>query len=151
VADLDRRAAMSPDQRQRLEAADQLIELAVTLHRQGKYADGIDPCRNAMEIRGELLGQGHPDYATSLDNLDGLYRALGYHARAKPLYREATAIWKKALGEGAPRLRHLPQQPGQAVPGPGRLRPRRASPPRGDGDHEEGRGNEKGISRMALS
>ena len=44
---------------------------------QGKYAEGIDPCRKAMEIRGELLGENHPDYAASLSDLAALYYGDG--------------------------------------------------------------------------
>jgi tetratricopeptide (TPR) repeat protein len=76
LTDLDRRAAMTPDQR-RLQEADRLNQLSVALYRQGKYAEGIGPCRKAMEILGELLGQDHPDYAASLNNLAELYRAMG--------------------------------------------------------------------------
>ena len=102
LADLDRRAGLDPAQRQRLEEADQLNGLPASLFSQGKYAEGIDPCRKAMEIRGELLGENHPDYATILNNLALLYQAMGDYAKAEPLYRQALEICKRALGENHP-------------------------------------------------
>ncbi len=102
VADLDRRAAMTPEQRQRLREAERQNQLQDELRSQGKYAEGIEPCRKAMEIFAELLGVDHPDYATSLNNLAELYRAMGDYARAEPLFRQALEIRKKALGEDHP-------------------------------------------------
>jgi CHAT domain-containing protein/Tfp pilus assembly protein PilF len=49
-----------------------------------------------------LLGEKHPDYATSLTNLALLYKAMGDYAKAGPLFRQALAIDKKALGEKHP-------------------------------------------------
>ena len=48
--------------------------------------------RQALEIRKEALGEGHPDYATSLNNLALLYLAMGDYARAEPLFRQALEI-----------------------------------------------------------
>jgi len=102
LANLDRRAALNPAQRQRLQEANRLNRLQNALRSQGKYADGIDPCRKVMEIRGELLGENHPDYATSLGNLAGLYQYLGDYAKTEPLLRKALEIRKRALGENHP-------------------------------------------------
>ena len=49
-----------------------------------------------------ILGQDHPDYATSLNNLAMLYRAMGDHAAALPLFRQALEIRRTALGENHP-------------------------------------------------
>jgi CHAT domain-containing protein/tetratricopeptide (TPR) repeat protein len=102
LADLDRRAAMTPAQRQRLQEANRLNWLQDGHYRHGKYAEGIGPCRKAMEIWGELLGKNHPDYALSLNNLAALYQDMGDYARAEPLYLEALAITKKAVGTDHP-------------------------------------------------
>ena len=40
--------------------------------------------------------------AASLNNLAGLYRALGNYAEAEPLYKRAMAIREKALGPDHP-------------------------------------------------
>jgi CHAT domain-containing protein/Tfp pilus assembly protein PilF len=102
LADLDRRAALDPAQRQRLDEADQQMRMVSTRFRQAKYAEGIGPCRKAMKIRGELLGENHPDYAASLNNLAVLYREMGDYAKAEPLYRQALEIKKRVLGENHP-------------------------------------------------
>ncbi len=102
LADLNRRAALNAVQQQRLEEADQQSLLAAEFYVQGKYAEGIGPGRKAMEIRGELLGQDHPDYAFSLNNLALLYRAKGDYVRAEPMLRQALAIRKKTLGVDHP-------------------------------------------------
>ncbi|MBK6877847.1 MAG: tetratricopeptide repeat protein [Ignavibacteria bacterium] len=41
---------------------------------------------DAMRIRREILGEKHPDYASSLDNLGGFYSAIGSYQKAEPLY-----------------------------------------------------------------
>ncbi len=43
----------------------------------------------AKTIHEKALGKEHPLYATSLNNLAGLYYAMGDYARAEPLYRQA--------------------------------------------------------------
>jgi CHAT domain-containing protein/Tfp pilus assembly protein PilF len=102
MVDLDRLAAMTRDQRRRLQEADRLNRLQDTLQRQGKYAEGIASCGKAVEIRGELLGQDHPDYAHSLTNLAWLYQGTGDYVKAERLGRQAVEIRKRALGENHP-------------------------------------------------
>ncbi len=48
------------------------------------------------------LGENHPDYATSLNNLAVLYEAMGRFTDAEPLYRQAMEICKVQLGENHP-------------------------------------------------
>ena len=48
------------------------------------------------------LGKQHPDYARSLNNLAVLYEAMGRHAEAEPLYRQAMEICRQVLGEQHP-------------------------------------------------
>ena len=49
-----------------------------------------------------MLGERHPDYANSLNNLAALLSAQGDYARARPLYEQALAIRKEVLGERHP-------------------------------------------------
>jgi tetratricopeptide (TPR) repeat protein len=102
LADLDRRAALDPPQRHRLDEAEQHMQFVSTSYSQGKYAEGIGPCRQALEIRGELLGQDHAKYATSLNDLAALNEAMGDYGKAEPLYRQALEIRKRVLGENHP-------------------------------------------------
>ena len=68
----------------------------------GEY-DRAEPLyRQALEIKKKALGEEHPDYANSLNNLAALYRALGAYDRAEPLFCQALEIKKKALGEWHP-------------------------------------------------
>ena len=46
-----------------------------------------------------MLGEGHPDTATSLSNMAGLLEARGDYAGARPLYQQALAIHERALGK----------------------------------------------------
>ena len=55
-----------------------------------------------MEIEKEVLGEKHPDYAMSLDNLAVLYREMGDYDKAAPLYIKVMEIEKEVLGENHP-------------------------------------------------
>jgi tetratricopeptide (TPR) repeat protein len=56
----------------------------------------------AMEITKNVLGENHPDYATSLNNLAELYHTMGDYSKAEPLYQKALEITKNVLGENHP-------------------------------------------------
>jgi tetratricopeptide (TPR) repeat protein len=49
-----------------------------------------------------LLGEAHPDVATSLNNLAGLYESQGRYKEAEPLLLEALTMRKQLLGEAHP-------------------------------------------------
>ena len=57
--------------------------------------------RQVLEIYEQTVGDQHPDYATTLDNLAQLYHARKEYAKAEPLLREALEI-TKAEGENHP-------------------------------------------------
>ena len=48
---------------------------------QGDYAKAEPLYRQALEIRKRALGENHPGYATSLNNLAVLYKAMGITRR----------------------------------------------------------------------
>ena len=52
-----------------------------------------------MAICKKVLGDNHPDTATSLNNLGNLLSRQGDHAAARPYYEQALAIRKKVLGD----------------------------------------------------
>ena len=58
--------------------------------------------RPMIEIREATIGEDHPNYATSLNNLAGLLRELGRHDEAEPLYTQAIEIGKATIGEDHP-------------------------------------------------
>ena len=68
----------------------------------GDYAGARPLYEQALAIRQRVLGEGHPDTATSLDNLAGLLYSQGDYAGARPRYEQALAIRQRVLGEGHP-------------------------------------------------
>ena len=99
---------------------------------------------------GEVLGPEHPNVATSLNNLAELYRAQGRYADAEPLPASAGH-----LGEGIrPRAspgRHEPQQSGRALPCPGPVCRRGATPQASAGYLEKGLGPEHPDVAVSLN
>jgi tetratricopeptide (TPR) repeat protein len=69
---------------------------------QGKYAEAIPFAKKALGIREKALGPGHPEVASSLNNLAELYRNMGNYAAAEPLYKRSLEIYEKALGTEHP-------------------------------------------------
>jgi hypothetical protein len=53
-------------------------------------------------LRERLLGDNHPDVASSLNNLVHLYDSQGGCSEAEPLYREAINIFRERLWENHP-------------------------------------------------
>ncbi|REJ58039.1 MAG: tetratricopeptide repeat-containing protein, partial [Microcystis aeruginosa TA09] len=49
-----------------------------------------------------LLGDNHPDVASSLNNLASLYESQGRYKEAEPLFLQALAIAEQALEENHP-------------------------------------------------
>ena len=93
---------LTPEQRQRLRQSFQDNERVVSLYREGKFREAVRLAESSAAVRKELLGEAHPDYAMSLNNLALIYHAQGDYARAEPLCRQALEIQRKALGEAHP-------------------------------------------------
>jgi CHAT domain-containing protein len=55
-----------------------------------------------VEILRAALGEAHPLFAHSLNNLGDLYHSMGDYESAEPLFRQAVEILRVALGEGHP-------------------------------------------------
>ncbi|HEY5314472.1 MAG TPA: tetratricopeptide repeat protein, partial [Pirellulales bacterium] len=95
-------AKLTPQDRQDLRDAEQANQKLLRLYHEGQYQAAIELAKKCRVTRLHLLGDAHPSYATSLNNLAFLYKILGDYARAEPLYRQAMDICKKALGEAHP-------------------------------------------------
>jgi tetratricopeptide (TPR) repeat protein len=72
------------------------------LQAQGQYQQAEPLYLEALEIRKQVLGTNHPDYATSLNNLANLYREQGRYEQAAPLSQQALEITKQVLGTNHP-------------------------------------------------
>jgi len=68
----------------------------------GDDASALPLFRQAAEVFRAALGEGHPDYAKSLNNLATLCVAMGEHDAAELLYGRAAEVFRAALGEGHP-------------------------------------------------
>jgi tetratricopeptide (TPR) repeat protein len=80
----------------------------------GRIPPPLDVYRQAVETARTSLGERHPNYAASLNDLAGVYLMLGKYAEAEALYRQAMDIYRAALGENHAVLRRHPQ-PGGVV------------------------------------
>ncbi len=85
-----------------LQKAQELNARVVQLYQQGKYAEAIPLALEALRIQELVLGPDHPDVATSLNNLAGLYQAMSVHGQAEPLFQRALKIIEAKLGPDHP-------------------------------------------------
>ncbi|CAN0535323.1 unnamed protein product, partial [Laminaria digitata] len=69
---------------------------------QGNYAEAGPLYKRSLAIDEKALGPEHPNVATSLNNLAGLFETQGNYAEAGPLYKRSLAIDEKALGPEHP-------------------------------------------------
>jgi tetratricopeptide (TPR) repeat protein len=84
------------------EAARLLNAVGYYLGERARFSDAEPLYQQALAIREKVPGPGHPDVATSLNNLADLYYKQGKYAEAEPLHQRALAIWEEALGPGHP-------------------------------------------------
>ena len=70
-------------------------------YQRADYVDAERLLSAALE-EAEEFGVEDPRFATSLNNLAGLYQNQGRYAEAEPLYQRALAIREKALGPEHP-------------------------------------------------
>ncbi len=69
---------------------------------QGKYAQALKLCKQAVTMRETLFGTEHPDVAQSLALQANIYHAQGKYEEARPLYERAIAIRDQILGREHP-------------------------------------------------
>ena len=98
LEDVQRRAGMTHYQRQELAEVDRLGKEVTALDRTGNKGEAVKAARRVLALRKEVLGERHPDYATSLSDLAALLKAQGDYAAARPLFEQALAIRKQVLG-----------------------------------------------------
>jgi CHAT domain-containing protein len=101
LADVDRMAAWSLDQRRQLAEYRRLRELARRLNEQ-KLLSAAASVEKSLPICKKLFGDGHPEYANCLSNLGVLYVSANDLARGEPLLRQALVVRLKVLGTEHP-------------------------------------------------
>jgi hypothetical protein len=62
---------------QQADEASELNKRVIDLYSAGRYSDAIPIAQQALAIREKALGRDHPDVATWLNNLAGLYVSQG--------------------------------------------------------------------------
>lgn len=73
----------------------ELNDSLVGYYKKGEYDKGISVGERAVIAAKKQFGEGHADYARSINNLALLYNESGQYEKAEPLYLQAKKIWKK--------------------------------------------------------
>jgi CHAT domain-containing protein/tetratricopeptide (TPR) repeat protein len=126
LQDSRRLAGTSPEGRAALLQAQAEHGRVERLRQQGRSREAVEVAVKVLAVYRTVLGEAHPDYAASLNNLANLYQAMGEHAKALPLFLEARRLYRQALGEKHPHyalsLNNLAElyramgEPGKALP-----------------------------------
>ncbi len=95
-------AGRTPAERDAVRQARAMDVQAVELLRRGKAAQAASLARRALALRDGVRGDRHPDYASALSNLAGMYKEMGDFRAALPLLEKAAALRKAVLGERHP-------------------------------------------------
>lgn len=85
-----------------LQEAARLTDQAFELFQQDNYAEAEPLLQQALQILERILGDTHPDVATSLLNLAEVHEAQGNYAEAEILSRQALQIYEQTLGDTHP-------------------------------------------------
>ena len=104
VSNADVLRSLSPEDRQLLNQAIDLNSQVVQLHQQGKYQEALPMAEQVLGIRKKVLGERHPEFLASLNNLALLNDSLGHSREAEALYRKAVEVKRDVLGDQHPEL-----------------------------------------------
>ena len=70
----------------------------IPLYQKGRYSEAIKVAKEALQLAETIFDPDHPNVATSLYHLAGLYKVTGDYANAEPLLKRSLAIREKVLG-----------------------------------------------------
>ena len=90
--------ALTGTQQSSLAEADEQNKALMTHYRAGKFKDAAQCGERVLEIRRDILGRQHRDYAASLNNLAALYYNMGEYEKTAPLFIESAETRKLTLG-----------------------------------------------------
>ncbi|MFI5455328.1 MAG: tetratricopeptide repeat protein [Isosphaerales bacterium] len=99
---LRRVAPMPNEDRVAYQSVHTMIEQALALNAQGKYAAAQRLLEKALEIRRRLLTDEHPDTAYSDNALAYILAAQGKYAQAQPVFEKALKIRRRLLTDDHP-------------------------------------------------
>jgi tetratricopeptide (TPR) repeat protein len=68
------------------------------LHQQGQYAQALALAVKALKLSKDTLGPEHPETATCLNDLGGMYQSLGDYTNAETMFERGLVIREKVLG-----------------------------------------------------
>ena len=68
----------------------------------GRYEEALTIHEECRVIREATLGKSHPDYATTLGNIGGVYYLMGRYEEALTIYEECRVIKEATLGKSHP-------------------------------------------------
>jgi tetratricopeptide (TPR) repeat protein len=68
------------------------------LHQQGRYAQALELAIKALKLSEDTLGPEHPETATCLNDLGGMYQSLGDYTNAETMFERGLVIREKVLG-----------------------------------------------------
>jgi tetratricopeptide (TPR) repeat protein len=95
-------ACLNEPEQQQLQQADEMSRRAAFLAGQGKNREALPLAQQVAETRRKLLGETHPDYASSLNILAAVHHGIGDYLRARDLWQQTCAFRKQVLGENHP-------------------------------------------------
>jgi tetratricopeptide (TPR) repeat protein len=102
LRDVELRARLTPEEGRELSEANRAISQTAALDRKGDPRQAVAHAARALEIRQRILGNDHRDTATNLYWVATLDQEMGHYTKAEPLFRQASAIDKKVLGDQHP-------------------------------------------------
>ena len=102
VAQVERLATMTSDQRKRAAEAADFENRAVALAKQGKLDDALDAAKKCRDAFQDVFGTDGPEYAGILNYLGYLHSQRGEYGQAEVLHTQCLALRKKLLGEFHP-------------------------------------------------
>ena len=74
----------------------------LALYRQGQYTQALDLAVKALKLSEDTLGPEHPETATCLNDLGGMYENLGDYTNAEAMFKRGLEIREKVLGPEHP-------------------------------------------------
>jgi tetratricopeptide (TPR) repeat protein len=79
-----------------------MMNLAISLHQQGKYAEAEAMNRQTLQLQETVLGKEHPETLTSISNLAISLGYQGKYAEAEAMHRQMLQLKETVLGKDHP-------------------------------------------------